>query len=203
MMELKSHGIIISSKSMDGVVFGEDTISSGSGLSPNPGPSEVVVVKISPKVILSAFGLGPVPRLLDGHVGPIHVGDVPPVSELREFSTRPEGCLAEAIASGVSGDVDAADGVSDCEDAARPPLVEGLVGIGVGSEVGVVVVEGPVEYFGVDDAKKGESLGAGGVSELRVAAVARHPPHEAVLLRWPDRRLERESLLVGNPLPIV
>ena len=45
--------IIGSSKSIYGVVFGEDAVASRSSLSPHPVSPNVVVVEVSPKVILS------------------------------------------------------------------------------------------------------------------------------------------------------
>jgi hypothetical protein len=45
--------IIRSSKSIYGIVLGEDAVASGGSLSPHPVSANVVVVEVSPKVILS------------------------------------------------------------------------------------------------------------------------------------------------------
>ena len=198
-------GIIRSSKSIGGnwVAFGEDAVASGGGLGPDPAPSDVVVVEVAPKVILSGRGLSPVPSLLDLQVGAVHVTQVPSVSELGEFGSRAESVLAHVVAGCVAGDVKTADGVSECDDTSSPALVEGLIRVVVGSEVGVVVIEGASEHLGVNDAGHWELDGAGSVSELRVAPVAGHPAHKAVLLLRPDGCLECESLLSHKALPVI
>lgn len=163
----------------------------------------MVVVKVSPKVILSCGGLAPVPGLLNVQVRAVHVGHVPSVSELGEFCCRTEGGLAEIVSCGIAGNVDAAHWIGNCDDAASPSLIEGLVGIAVGSEVGIVVIEGAIEHPWMNDAENWQLLSAGGVSELRVASIAGHPTHETVLLRGPDSRLESQSLLIRIPLPVI
>lgn len=161
------------------------------------------MVEVPPEIVLSAFGLAPVPGFLDVEAGAVHVAHVPAVSELGELSLGSEGSLAEVVPSGVAGDLDSPDWIGDCDDSSGPALVEGLVGVGVGREVGIVVIVGPAEDFGVDDAEERQALGAGSVSELGVTAVAGHPAHEAVLLLGPDGGGEGESLLVGDSLPEV
>ncbi len=150
----------------------------------------MVMIKIPPKIVLPAFGLTPVPGFLNGYVWSIHVGNIVPVSELGEFSAGSEGGLAHFVAHCVASDVDASHWVGDSEDATSPPLVEGLVRVTVGGEIRIIVIEGSIKYFGVDDAKDGVFLSARGVSELGVAAVTRHPADEAVLLGGPDGGLE-------------
>lgn len=203
--ESKMIGIIRSSKSIggNGVAFGEDAVSSGSSLGPDPASANVIVVEIAPKVILSSGGLGPVPGLFDFQVRTVHVGHVPSVSELCEFGAGAEGVLAHVVSSGVASHVKSADRISEGDDAAGPALVEGLIGVAVGSEIRVVVIERPGEHFRVDDAGDGQLDSAGGVSELRVATVAGHPAHETVLLLRPDCCLECESFLNHRPRPVI
>ena len=165
--------------------------------------TQVVVVEVSPEIVFTALGFAPVPGFLDVEVGAVHVAHVPAVSELRELGLGSEGSLAQVVASGIARDLDSSDWVGDCDDSSSPALVEGLVGIGVGREVGIVVIVGPAEHFGVDDAEQRQALSAGCVSELRVAAVAGHPADEAVLLLGPNGGREGKSLLVGDSLPEV
>ena len=161
------------------------------------------MVEVSPKVVLARVGLAPVPCLLDPQVGPVHIRNVPPVGELGKLSPRPKSSLAEIVAHCVAGDFEAADGVSDSDDTASPSLVEGLVGVGVRCEIGVVAIVGSGEDFGMDDAGDGQFLRAGSVSEQRVATVAGHPSDEAVLLGGPDGRPESEPSLVAYTLTII
>ena len=128
---------------------------------------------------------------------------IPSVSELGELGLGTESCLAEVVSCLVAGDIDAADWVSDCDDSSSPALIEGLVGVAVGSEVRVVIIERPVKFFGVDDAENWQFGSTRSVSELGIAAIARHPPHEAVLLLRPNGRLESQPLFIRYPLPIV
>jgi hypothetical protein len=82
------------------------------------------MVEISPKVILSGGGIGPVPGLLNVEVGAVHVGHVPSVGEHGELGVGAKGSFAHVVSSGVAGNVNAADGVSDCDDASSPALIE-------------------------------------------------------------------------------
>lgn len=109
------------------------------------------MVEVAPKVILSTLGLGPVPGLLDVQVGSVHVGHVPSVGELGELGLGSEGGLAEVVAGRVAGHLDSSDGVSDSDDASSPAFIEGLVGIGIGSEVRIVIIVGSVKYLRMDD----------------------------------------------------
>jgi len=140
----------------------------------------VVVVEVPPKVELSRFGLGPVPGFFDFQVGTVHVGHVPSVGELGELRLPAESRLAEVVSHLVAGDLDSPDWVSHCDDATSPTLVERLVGVVVGSEVGVVIVERTIVGPRSDNTGDGEPLSAGGISELWVAPVARHSADEAV-----------------------
>ena len=169
-------------------------------MGPDPSLADVVVVEVAPKVILSTLGLGPAPGLLDVQVGAVHVGHVPSVGELGELGLGSESSLAEVVAGRVAGHLDSSDGVSDSDDATSPALIEGLVGVGIGSKVRIVIIVGSVKYLRVDDTKDWQFGGAGGVSELRVAAIAGHPAHEAVFLFRPDGGLESEALLVCDTL---
>lgn len=159
------------------------------------------MVEVPPKVILSTLGLGPAPGLLNVQVGTVHVGHVPSVGELRELGLGAEGGLAHVVSSGVAGHIDSSHGVGDGDDTSGPALIEGLVGVGIGSEVRVVVIVGTVKYLRVDDTENWQLCCARGISKLGVAAVAGHPSHEAVFLFRPDGRLEGEALLVRDALP--
>lgn len=143
--ESKMIGIIRSSKSIggNGVAFGEHTVASGSSLSPYPASADVVVVEISPKVILSSSGLSPAPCLLDFEIGSVHVGHVPSISELCELGTGSKGVLAHVVSSCIASHIQTTHWISEGDDATGPALVEGLIGIAVGSEIGVVVIERP------------------------------------------------------------
>jgi hypothetical protein len=152
--------------------LGKDAVSTRGSLGPHPVFVNVVVVKVSPKVILSALGFSPIPSLLNVQVGTVHVGHVPSVSELGEFSAGAEGSLAHVVSSGIASNVNASNGVSDSDDSASPALIVGLVGVAVGGEIGVVVIEWAVEHLGVDDAKHWQLFGAGSISELRVTSIA-------------------------------
>ena len=158
------------------------------------------MVEVAPKVILSTIGLGPVPGLLDVQVGAVHVGHVPAVGELGELSPGSEGGLAEVVAGRVAGHLDSANRVSHSDDAASPALVEGLIGVGIGSKVRIVIIVGSVKYLRMDDTKNWQFGSAGSVSELRIAAIAGHPADKAVFLFRPDGRLEGEALLVCDTL---
>lgn len=170
-------------------------------MGPDPSLADVVVVEVAPKVILSTLGLGPAPGLLNVQVRAVHVGHVPSVGELGELGLGSEGGLAEVVAGLVAGHLDASHGVGHSDDAAGPALVEGLIGVGIGSKVRIVIIVGSVKYLGMDDTEDWQFGGAGGVSELRVAAIAGHPAHEAVFLFGPDGRPEGEALLVRDTLP--
>lgn len=172
-------------------------------MSPHPTLSHIVVVKVSPKVVLPRHGLAPVPGLLDPQIGSVHVRHVPSVSELGKLGPRTKGSLAQIVTHSVTGNIQTAHGVSHSDDTASPSLVERLVGIGVGSEIGVEAIVGTSENFGVDDASDGQPLGAGRVSVLRIAAVAGHPAHEVVLLGRPDGGSESEPPLVADALAVI
>ena len=168
---------------------------------PNPRLADVVVVEVSPKVILSTVGLSPVPGLLNVQVRTVHVGHVPSIGELGKFGIGSECGLAHVVASRVTGHIDSSNGVSHGNDTTSPALVEGLIGVGIGSEVRIVIIVGSVKYLRMDDTKNWQLLGARSISKLRVAAIAGHPSHEAVFLFRPDGGLEGEALLVRNTLP--
>lgn len=198
-------GIIRSSKSIGGnrIASGKDAVASGGSLSPYPASSDVVVVEVAPKIILSSRSLWPVPSLLNSQVRAVHVVHVPSVSELGEFSSRAECVLTHVVASCVAGDFKTTDRVSECDNTSSPALVEWLIRVVVGGEVGVVVIEGTSEHPRVDDASHREPDGAGSISELWIAAVAGHPSHKAVLLLRPNGCLECESLLNHKALPVI
>jgi len=63
-------------------------------LSPNPRPSNVVMIEVSPKVVLSTLSLPPIPRLFDFQVGSVHIGDIVAVCELCKFGGGAESRLA-------------------------------------------------------------------------------------------------------------
>ena len=78
----------------NGIAIRNDTISRGSCLSPNPRSSDVVMIEVSPKVVLSTLSLPPIPRLFDFQVGSVHIGDVEAVGELCKFGGGAKGRLA-------------------------------------------------------------------------------------------------------------
>jgi hypothetical protein len=111
------------------------------------------MIEISPKVILSCIGFSPVPSLLNVQVRTVHVRHVPSVGELCEFGRRTESSLAQVVSSGIAGHVNSANWICDSDNPACPALIEGLIRVVVGSKIRVVVIEGTIEDFGVDDAK--------------------------------------------------
>lgn len=163
----------------------------------------MVVVEVSPKIVLSSFGFDPVPGPFDFQVGAVHIGHVPSVGELGELGFSAEGRLAEIVSYLVTGDLDSSDGVSDCDDASSPTLIERLVGVIVWGEVGVVIIERAVVGPRSDNAGDGQLLSAGSISKLWVAPITRHSADEAVGLLGPNRGLEGQSLLIGVSLSIV
>ena len=163
----------------------------------------MVVVEISPEVVLSPLGFGPVPGFLDGDGGAVHVVHVVAVGEGGHLGIMAEIVLAELGTGDVAVDFETSDGVGEGDDSSGPALVEGLVGVVEGGEGGVELVEGPVEFLMVDDAGDGKDLGAGGVAFLGVASVAGHPAHITVAFLGPDCGLEGESLLRHHSLPVV
>ena len=201
--EDKNANRAIKSISWDGVRFGEDAVAVGGGLGPDPALADVVVVEISPEVVLSPLGLGPVPGLLDGDGGAVHVVHVVAVGEGGHLGIMAEIVLAELGTGDVAVDFEASDGVGEGDDSSGPALVEGLVGVVEGGEGGVEFVEGPVEFLMVDDAGYGEDLRAGGVALLGVAAIAGHPAHITVPFLGPDSGLEGQSLLRHHSLSVV
>lgn len=124
-------------------------------MSPNPRPSDVVMIEVSPKVVLSTLSLPPIPRLFDFQVGSVHIGDVETVGELCKFGGGAKGRLAKIVPNSVASDFQAANGVSDCDDASSPPLVEGLVGVCIRCVILEEAVVGSVENFVVYDAGNG------------------------------------------------
>ena len=172
-------------------------------MGPDPALSDVVVVEISPEVVLSPLGFSPVPGLLDGDGGSVHVVHVVAVGEGGHLGIMAEIVLAELGTGDVAVDFEASDGVGEGDDSSGPALVEGLVGVVEGGEGGIELVEGPVEFLMVDDAGDGEDFSAGGVALLGVAAVAGHPANITVSFFGPDGGLEGESLLRSHSLPVV
>jgi hypothetical protein len=187
----------------DGVDGGKHAVAVGGGLGPNPTASDVVVVEVAPKVVLSALGERPVPGLLDRDSGAVHVVHVVPVGEGGHLGVRSEGILAHLGPCDVRVDLQAAHGVSESDYAAGPALVEAPVGVAEGLEDGVVLVKGSVELLGVEDAGDWQNFSAGGVTLLRVAPIAGHPPDVAVLLFRPHGGREGESLLRRKALLVV
>ena len=88
----------------DGVGLGQYAVAGGSGLGPYPALADVVVVEVAPKVVLSSFGSGPGPGLLDGETGPVHVVHVVAVGEGCHLGVDSEGVLAHLCANDVAGD---------------------------------------------------------------------------------------------------
>lgn len=192
-----------SSLSRNGVGLGQNTISSGSGLSPDPAPADVIMVEISPKVVLSSFSIGPVPCFLDGDTGSVHIRDVVAVGEGGHLCISSECVLAHLGSDDVASDFQTTDGIGEGDDASSPPFVEGLVGVGVGGEGRIELIEGSIEFEGMDDAGDWKDLAARGVSFVGVASVAGHPPDIAVCLCWPHCGLEREPPLGCESLSVV
>ena len=116
----------------------------------------MVVVKVAPEVVLTRDGSSPIPGLLNHQVGTVHVGHVPSVSELCELGTGAEGSLAEVVSYGIAVDIETTHGVSDCNNATGPSLVEGLIGVGVGAEGGIEAIIGAVEHLRANDAGHGQ-----------------------------------------------
>ena len=158
----------------------------------------MVVVEVAPKVVLSRFGLAPVPRSLNGHVRAVHEGNVPTIGEHGEFSTGTKGRFAEIITNGITVDVQATNWVSDCDDSAGPTFVKGCIWAAVWRVVGIVIIEGSCKRLRMDDASNRQYFSARSVSSLRIAAVARHPAHIVVPFLWPDCGLEGEAFLSGD-----
>ena len=185
------------------IAIRNDAISRRSCLCPHPRSSRMIVIEVSPKVILSTLGLSPIPIPFHLEIRPVHISHVVTVSKCCKFSGGTEGSLAQIIANLVTGNFQTANRVSDCDDASSPPLIEGLVGVGLGSVIWEELVEGSVESFGVDDASDGQFGGAGGVSWLRIASVAGHPANVIVFLCWPNSGPECESFLICDALSII
>ena len=185
------------------IAIRNDAISRRIRLRPHPRSSSMIMIEVSPKVVLSTLGLSPIPILFHLRIRAVHISHVVTVSKCCKFSGCTEGSLAQIIANPVTGNFQTANRVSDCDDASSPPLIEGLVGVGIGSIIWEELVEGSVEYFGVDDASDGQFGGAGGVSWLRIASVAGHSASVVVFLWWPNGCLECESFLVCDALLIV
>ena len=115
-----------------------------------------------------------------------------------ETGSRTEFGLAEVVSGFEAVDLEAADGVSESDDAASPSLVEGGIGVAVRGEVRVVVVVGAVERLGVDDTGHRQHLGARSVPLLRVASITGHATYETILFGGPYGGLEGEALLGAN-----
>jgi hypothetical protein len=75
---------------------------------------------------------------------------------LGKFRRRTESSLAQVISSGIAGYVNSPNWICDCNNPACPALIEGLIRVVVGSKIRVVVIEGTIEDFRVDDAKNWE-----------------------------------------------
>ena len=170
------------------------------------------MVEYSPEVILSAFGLGPVPELFDNYLGSVHLLNVKSRGESREYWVSTEGVLAEFCAGEVAINLEAHDGVGHGDDAASPALVERLVRVGergswgwalLEGGGGVEGVKGAFEFPGVYDAGNWQFDGAGGVSLVGVAAIAWHSPDIAVFLLRPDCGLEGQTFFGREGLRVV
>ena len=163
----------------------------------------MVVVEHSPKVILSSFRLRPIPVLLDSKYLAVHVFKMEAVVKFCKFGFRTKLIFADGISSFVTIDFDASNGVSDDDDSSSPALIERLVGVVVGSEVREKAIVRSVHSFGEENASYWQFLCTGGVSKLRIAAVAGHPADPAVFLFRPNGRLESHSFLIGDCLPVI
>lgn len=58
----------------EAVCIGNDTVSSKGR--PNPAASNVVMIEVSPKIVLSSFGFSPIPGFFEGKGGSVHVWHV-------------------------------------------------------------------------------------------------------------------------------
>lgn len=150
----------------------------------------MVVVEISPEVVLSSLGLGPVPGLLNRDSGSVHVVHVVTVRESGKLGVSSESILAHASSSDVAIDFEASHWVSESDDASSPAFIEGVVGVIVRSEDRVEGVPGSVQLQRVNDTGHWQDFSAGGITFVRVASIAGHPTHKAVFLFRPDSRLE-------------
>ena len=124
-------------------------------MGPDPASADVVMVEVSPKVVLSSLGLGPVPGLFDGNFGAVHVVHVVAVGEGGHLGVFAEGVLAHSGASDVAVDFESSDGVGQGDNTSGPAFVVGGIRVGAGLEGGIELVEGSVKFFMVEDAGDG------------------------------------------------
>lgn len=122
---------------------------------PDPSATSVVVVKVSPKVPPSLFGLGPVPQRPAFLGSLVHEGHVVALAEFCELRVAAEIALAEIVANRVRSDVGPSDWQGDRENSPGPAIVVASIQNCEGSVLGLDVVEGPSECLLGGNAENG------------------------------------------------
>jgi len=140
-------------------------VSCWSCLSPNPGSTYKLMVEISPKIVLSAQSLSPIPRFLDLQISTVHVFHEPSISELGKLWIFTKWCFAKFVTCNITIDFQASNGISHCNDSTSPSLVERLIGVIIRCEIWVEVIVRSIEFFGVHNAKNWYFHGAWGISK--------------------------------------
>lgn len=110
-------------------------------MGPDPALSDVVVVEVSPKIVLSSLGQRPVPALLNVDLRTVHVVHVVSVGEGGHLGVGAECVLAHSGSGDVAIDLESANGVGESDDASGPALIERVVRVGKRCIGGVELVE--------------------------------------------------------------
>lgn len=192
-----------SSLSVDGVAAWQHAVTAWSSLSPHPASTNMIMVEISPKIVLSSLGQWPVPGLLNTNSWPVHVRHIVAISEGSKLSISAKGILAQSHSSQVAIDFEASNGVSKRNNTSSPTLIVGVIGIGEGGKWRVEAVPWAVKFERVNDTSDWQNLSARSISFVGVAPVAWHSSDKAIFLFRPDSCLEGESLLGWESLPVV
>ena len=194
---------ISKSRIRNGVSVGKNAVARRSSLGPNPAFTNMVVVEVSPKVVLSPLGSSPSPGLFNWEWRSIHIVHIVAISESCHFRINSKGILTHLSSNNVAGDFKSSNWISQSDDSSSPSLIERSIRVIKRCESRIELIEGSIQFFMVNDTSDRKDFSAGSVSLLGVASVAWHSSDKAVLLFRPDCRLESQSLLGCNALSVV
>ena len=156
-----------------------------------------MMIKISPHVPSSLFGLVPVPQR-PGFLGRlIHVLHKATIIEFCKFGVGSEISLAKIVSDLVAGNITASNGKSDGEDTSGPTVIVTSVSDGEGSVLyGNGVVWSSCGHV-VTDTQNGKGLGAGLISFEGVTVIAGEATGPVVFVGGENGGLEGESFVKG------